>query len=234
VSGSPIDPVQPVEIRIEGGPVWQSRNDVRIPNDASATRFSLVDVIGSGPFPTGRVYITWNVSDRHGVRFLLAPLSVTSSGTLAAPVDFAGESFAAGPVRATYRFNSWRASYRYRFRSGDRTALWIGFTAKIRDAKIELDQDGATARKTDVGFVPLLHLAATYRLVAGWDLAFDLDALAGGPGRAEDGAVELRYAAGERWRFAAGYRTVEGGADVDSVYNFAWLHYAILSAEMSF
>jgi hypothetical protein len=34
---------------------------------------------------------------------------------------------------------------------------------------------------------------------------------------------------GERWSISAGYRTVEGGADVDEVYNFAWFHYAVAS-----
>jgi hypothetical protein len=79
-----------------------------------------------------------------------------------------------------------------------------------------------------------LHLAGSYRLGERWQLALDLDALAGGPGRAEDVALEIRYTAGDRWRFSGGYRTVEGGADVDEVYNFAWLHYAVLSAEMRF
>ena len=27
----------------------------------------------------------------------------------------------------------------------------------------------------------------------------------------------------------AGYRTVEGGANVEETYNFAWLHYAVAS-----
>jgi hypothetical protein len=31
-----------------------------------------------------------------------------------------------------------------------------------------------------------------------------------------------------------GYRTLEGGADVVSVYNFAWLHYAVVSASYRF
>lgn len=31
-----------------------------------------------------------------------------------------------------------------------------------------------------------------------------------------------------------GYRTVEGGADVEEVYNFAWLHYAVTSVRISF
>jgi len=233
-AASAADPPPRFAVEIEGGPVWQSVNDVQIPNDASGTRFSIVDVIGSGPFPAGRMYFTWNVNERHGVRLLLAPFSVTDTGEIAAPIHFAGETFEPGQVQATYRFNSWRATYRYRFRNGERASWWIGFTAKIRDAKIELDQEGATARKTDIGFVPLLHFAGSVRLREGLFFVLDLDALAGGPGRAEDVALKLQYAAGDRWRFSAGYRTVEGGADVDEVYNFAWLHYAVLSAEMGF
>ena len=57
----------------------------------------------------------------------------------------------------------------------------------------------------------------------------DADALAGGPGRAVDAAVKAGYDLGESWTLSAGYRTLEGGADVNSVYSFAWLHYAVLS-----
>lgn len=38
-------------IEVEAGGAWLSRNDVRIPNDASGTRFALDDLTGSGPFP---------------------------------------------------------------------------------------------------------------------------------------------------------------------------------------
>jgi hypothetical protein len=31
------------------------------------------------------------------------------------------------------------------------------------------------------------------------------------------------------WRLSGGYRTVEGGADVSSVYAFAWLHYGVVA-----
>lgn len=56
-----------------------------------------------------------------------------------------------------------------------------------------------------------------------------MDALAGGPGRAEDVAIEAGYDVGRRWTFAGGYRTVEGGAAVDAVYTFACLYYGVLS-----
>jgi hypothetical protein len=223
------------QLELEAGSVWQTKNDVQIPNDATGTRFSLVDVIGEGPWFAGRAYLTWNINERHGLRALAAPLSVTENAVLGSPVDFAGGNFVAGvPTEATYKFNSWRLGYRYRFHGGERWSWWIGFTAKIRDAKIRLEQDGVAAEKTDVGFVPLLHLAGTWRFAASWSLELDADALAGGPGRAEDASLKLRRRLGEAWSLAVGYRTVEGGADVDEVYNFAWLHYAVAAAGVTF
>ena len=53
----------------------------------------------------------------------------------------------------------------------------------------------------------------------------DADGLAGGPGRAIDAALKLGYDIDRHWTLSAGYRTLEGGADVEEVYAFAWLHY---------
>lgn len=218
------------QLELEGGSVWQSRNDVEIPNDGSATRFSLSDLTGNGAWPAGRVYLTWQFSESQAVRLLYAPLSLTATGMLRKPTDFASARYASGaPVEATYRFNSYRASYRWRFHSGARSSAWVGFTAKIRDASIGLSQGSVRSKKDDVGFVPLIHFAASRRIGTRWYLAFDTDALAGGPGRAVDAAVKVGYDLGKRWSLRAGYRTVEGGADVESVYNFAWLHYGAVS-----
>src|SRR5690606_32500040 len=91
---------------LEGGPVWQSYNDVEIPNDGTATRFSLRDLAGSGPWAAGRLYVTWNAGGRHGLRALAAPLTIRATGVPATPVDFEGERFAAGqPTEATYTFD---------------------------------------------------------------------------------------------------------------------------------
>ena len=218
------------QVEVEAGPVWQSRNDVQIPNDDRGTRFSLLDFAGNGPWPAARIYLTWNLNDRHSIQGLLAPLSVTESGLLDEPVTFAGETFeAATPVEGTYRFNSWRVGYRYRLTSRSDLDLRVGFTAKLRDAEIRLRQGNTSARDTDLGFVPLLHLAADWRFAPRGHVLFDFDGLAGGPGRAFDIGLRVGYEINDRWTVAGGYRTLEGGADVDTVYNFAWLHYGILS-----
>ncbi len=222
-------------VELEVGPVWQSRNDVQIPNDENGTRFSLKELVGAGPWAAGRVYVTWNINDRHGLRALLAPLSYTETGVLEEPVRFAGAVFQPGvPTEATYQFNSWRLSYRYRFHDGERWTWWVGFTAKVRDAKVELRQGDTTSRDTDVGFVPLAHIGADWRFAERWHVLFDLDALAGGPGRAEDLALKLAYDINDRWTVTGGYRTIEGGADTDDVYSFAWFHAAVVSGIFRF
>jgi len=222
-------------IDLEAGPVWQSRNDVQIPNTNAGTRFSLVDLAGKGPWPSARLYLTWNINDRHSLRALLAPLSYTETGSFTDPVVFAGESYDPGnPVDGTYKFNSWRLGYRYRFTNRERLKLSVGFTAKIRDAKIELSQGSTNSKDTDLGFVPLLYLGADWRFAGPWHLIFDFEGLAGGPGRAFDIALKLQYAINDRWGLSAGYRTLEGGADVEAVYNFAWLHYAMVSGTFRF
>lgn len=218
------------ELELEAGPVWQTRNDAEIPNDGTATRFALDDVTGSGPWPAARVYVSWRIAERHALRVLVAPLSITESGMLPGPVDFAGASFSTlSPVEAKYVFNSYRVTYRWRFHSGLRSDAWVGFTAKVRDASIALAQGSVGSGKDDLGFVPLLHFAAQRELGTAWHVSFDADALAGGPGRAIDASLKLGYDLGERWSIRTGYRTVEGGADVESVYTFAWLHYAAAS-----
>jgi len=224
-----------VILELEVGSTWQSRNDVQIPNDQSADRFDLTDILGSGPWATARLNAIWNINERHGLRLVLAPLTIEERGRFDRDVRFDGKTFLAEvPLEARYRFNSWRLGYRYRFYKANDWTLWVGATAKLRDAEIRLRQGETRASDDDLGFVPLLHLAGEYRFDDHWSFAFDLDGLAGGPGRAIDLSLKLGYAINDRWRISAGYRGLEGGADTDDVYSFAWLNTALLSTQYRF
>jgi len=218
------------ELELELGPAWQSKNTVQIPNDPSGTRFSLKDLVGTGPWAAGRLYFTWNIKPKHSLRLMVGPLSYTETGIFDEQVNFAGESYQPGlPVEATYKFNSWRLGYRWKFKDGERWTLWAGFTANVRDARIALAQGETSSEDTDVGFVPLLSFAANYRFADQWYAHFDFEGLAGGPGRAIDTALKVVYEINDSWAVSAGYRMLEGGADVEEVYNFAWFQYAVVS-----
>lgn len=223
------------QIELETGPTWRSRNDVQIPNDSSGDRFDLTDIVGSGPSPTFRLNGIWNINERHGVRIVLAPLTIEETGRSTSDIRFDGTTFGADEaIDARYRFNSWRVGYRYNYHDAGRWKLWVGATIKLRDAEIALRQGETRASDDDLGLVPLLHLAGAVQMTDRWHFEFDFDGLAGGPGRAIDLGLKFGYALDDRWRITAGYRGLEGGADTDDVYNFAWLNTALIGAQYRF
>jgi hypothetical protein len=228
-----VDARADVRVRIEAGGVWQARNDVSIPGDGGS-RFALDDIAGNGPYPFARLELTADLAERHGLRLVYAPLRLSETGRSTVPIEFAGESFDAGALAATYQFNAPRLTYRYLLRDTERWQLQVGFTLLVRDAVVRLRQGEVRADDTDVGLVPLLHLAGSYRLADRWRLAFDLDGLAAPQGRAFDLGVRAEYALTERWDAAIGYRTLEGGVDSDDVYNFSWFNYALVALAYRF
>jgi hypothetical protein len=211
-------------VDVETGGVWSGYNDVRIPGD-TGTRFSLQDDLTTAGAPFTRVRAGLDLG-RHQVWALYAPLRLEASGVAPARIDFFGTTFAAGtPLRGSYRFDSYRLGWRYRVVEGERLTVALGVTAKIRDAAIGVCAATCTVR-SNTGFVPLASFMVHWRFAGPFGLLLDGDALAGGPGRAEDVTLALTWEAAENLTARLGYRIVEGGADTDSVYNFALLHYA--------
>jgi hypothetical protein len=223
------DMTQRFRLEVETGAAWQDRNDVQIPNDASGTRFSLRDTVGDGPFAILRLDAAWSLNQRQDIRVLFAPLSYEEDGTLPGNVNFQGRAFAAGPVQATWKFNSWRATWRYRVLDDSAWLVKLGITANVRDAEITLRQGNITATDTDVGLVPLFHAYVEYRLTERWKAILDADALAAPQGRAFDVGLKAGYDFDRSLGITAGYRILDGGADNDEVYAFARFNQAVVS-----
>jgi hypothetical protein len=220
--------------QVEGASIWQSQNDQAVPGDGG-TRFALTD-FGKGPFFAYRIYIGQRVNERHEWRALYAPFRLNLSGSFEEDVLFQGQNFLEGSkTEAVYQFNSYRLTYGYHL---DVVSDWkwvVGFTGKIRDAEVKLSQGSLSARKTNVGFVPLLHLRGERSLSDQWLFRFDLDGLAAPQGRAFDLAAFFERKLDDKGLSAfLGYRTVEGGADNEAVYNFAWIHYLTLGFHQEF
>lgn len=214
---------------LETGAVWQARNDVGIPGD-SGTRFSISDTASEGPFSFYRFESTINLGENGQLRFLIAPFRYTESGVPDKDLFFVDQSFSAGQKTGfTYRFNSYRISYRYLYKNTPAWRLWLGGTLKIRDAEIALQQSNIRAKDSNVGFVPLFNLFSDYQINKQWRFVADFDGLLGPQGRAFDVGLKFLYDIDKRWYLGAGYRTLEGGADNDKVYNFAWFNYALVT-----
>ncbi len=217
------------DIQLETGILGFSRNDVRIPGDGG-TRFDMLDLTGSGPEPVARLLATWQFHPRHALRLTLAPLETRGTGRLDRDTTFEEVLFPAGvDTKGRYRFNTYRLAYRWTFHESRRWRWGFGASALVRDAEVSLEQPGLKAAKDDLGLVPLLHLRGEYWMNDQTALVADVEGAAAAQGRAIDAALQLQWDFRPGWRAAAGYRTIEGGADNDEVYTFAWLHQVVVS-----
>ena len=215
-------------VDLESGGVFPGYCDVRIPGD-TGTLFSLTDDLSTDPSLFVRIRAGWRFHPRHTVLVLFAPLTLDGGGSVDFPIEYNGVIFQANtPLDSAYRFNSYRLTWRYGIKEGERLRIGLGLTAKIRDAFIEISGGGQTTRNSNVGAVPLLNFFLEWRFSSALRLLFEGDAAAAPQGRAEDVQLALVYQKSEKWAFRLGYRVLEGGADNDKVYNFALFHYLLV------
>lgn len=221
-------------IDLETGAVSTGYNDVRIPGD-KGTFFSLKDDLTSKTAIFYRVRLNYTIKSRHTFSLLYAPLETKSEGKVANDIFFEGVVFPANTeLEGTYKFNSYRLTYRYNIVQKSRFEFGLGFTAKIRDAQISLSSPNFISEKTNVGFVPIINFRLLWKIDEKFGLLLDGDALAAPQGRAEDVLIAATCKLSDNFGIRAGYRILEGGADNDEVYNFALFHYASFGVSYTF
>ena len=221
-------------LSVELGAAWQLRNTAQVSNEPPNTRFKIDELTGDGPFPGGRVVLDWPLNEKHLLRFLIAPLRVDETGTASQPIVFQDTTFAPGPIEVRYRFDSYRASYRYVFYDSERWTWSGGATLNIRDAEIRLQQGTLTRVEKNTGVVPLLALEGRWRFAPGWYGLLDFEGLVAPQGRAIDAALKLGYDVTPNVTIAGGYRILDGGADNDELYTFARFDSAVLGLTWKF
>jgi hypothetical protein len=221
-------------VDFEGGIASSGYNDVRIPGDVG-TDISLTDDLKSEKSGFWRLRLGIGLGERHRLSFLVAPLRINATGIIDRNIDYNGVSFTEGEsLNSRYCFDSYRLSYSYRLVQANRFGLDIGFTAKIRDAAIEIKSDSQSSEKTNTGFVPLINFELDWSFSSRFGLLIEGDALAAPQGRAEDVLIALYTKANDKIRLRLGYRLLEGGADNDEVYNFTLVHYVTAGLTFSF
>jgi hypothetical protein len=215
-----------VSFDLETGAVGTGYNNVRIPGD-QGTLFSLKDDLISKTEIFFRLRVNYTIKSRHTLSLLYAPLETVSNGNLPHETFFEGVTFPANTdLTGTYKFNSYRITYRYEIVLKPKFEFGLGFTAKIRDARIALASASLKSEKTNVGFVPIINFRMLWKPEEKFGILLEGDALAAPQGRAEDVLIAATYRVSGHLGLKAGYRILEGGADNDEVYNFALFNYA--------
>jgi hypothetical protein len=219
---------------IESGLAFSGYNDIRIPGN-TGTDISLSEDLAAESTEFFRLRLSIELGDRHELSLLIAPLRFESSGIVDRDVGFNGVRFARGVLlNSLYRFDSYRVTYQYTWYNNERIQAGIGFTGKVRDASIRIDNDSVSSEKANTGFVPLINFAFDWRFGSRVGFVFEGDALVAPQGRAEDVLLAIYGNPSNQLRLRLGYRVLEGGADNDEVYTFALVHYVSAGVSWTF
>ena len=222
------------DVNIEGGYAFCGYNDIQIPGDIG-TKYSFCDDLEYNPQVYGRLHLGYKFNEKHYVFATLAPFTVKAEGTLDKTLNFDGSYFPAGDkLTSYYNFNSWRLTWRYTMIDQSRWKFALGFTAKIRDAYISVENTNGKEEFSNVGFVPIIHFMANYQISDKLGMNLTGDALAAPQGRAEDVRFSAYYLLQDKIKLDLGYRILEGGADNDKIYGFALFHYLSMGLSYQF
>lgn len=214
-----------IGIDVETGLTISGYNDARIPGD-NGTLFSFSEELESEKEYFYRLRLNYRFSQRHNFSILYAPLKINSNGNFKKDVKFQDLIFGSNTVvEGTYKFNSYRFTYRYDLYLGESVEFGLGVTAKIRDAEISLKNNLQKSTKDDFGFVPLINIRLYVKLSKQFGFLLAGDALAAPQGRAEDILAAITYGTTDNFKVKLGYRILEGGADNDEVYTFSLINY---------
>lgn len=220
------------KFNIEVGRVKNSYNKVKIDGD-DGTLFNLRPSFEEEFYY--RLSYIQKLNERHGLRFLYAPLKLDGKKQFSKDINFSGVNFSSNGVTDTeYQFNSYRGTYFYQLVKSEEFNLNLGGTLKVRDAKVKLKQGSVSKTKRNTGLVPLVYLYSEYKWKNGLQVALDFDGLMAPQGRAFDVAVLWGYNFSPSLQLNLGYRMLEGGVDNENVYNFSQLNYYFTSVQIGF
>ena len=220
-------------LNLQGAAVYTGYNDVRIPGDGG-TDISFSDDLEADTAFSGRVEAGYIRKGRDYFGVTAAPLRVSSHGSAGRDVDFDGTRFPAGTaLDGTFRFDTYRLTWRRRLVAKETIDCWLGLTGLVRDAAIGLDGGGQRAEKTNTGFAPLVNFLVDWRLAPLWSLRVAGDALAAPQGGPRTCCSPSRATSAPTKLFA-GYRVLEGGSDSDEVYSFSLFHFLVAGVETRF
>lgn len=213
-------------------------NEVRSPSEGGTDFDFLSDDFTTYIAPLQRVRLGGTINERHTIIALAAPLTVYFEGNSGRPdINYRGRIFRGDqPLLGVFKFNSYRLTYRYNIIVKEKIKFGAGFTAKLRDASVALDNGELRIEDGALGFVPLINLYLKWNATERFGFIVDYDGLITPIqyGRASDLLLAAFYSINENLSLKAGWRFVEGGSDRPENYNIAWLNFVSVGMTWGF
>ncbi len=218
------------ELRLMPQIAFGGKNVLQCPNTADGTRISLnkdFERRRDGVF-SPRVELEYTYRRNH---FILtgAWLKDKFEGISVEDIQFNGTTFDAGlSLITTYRFNTYRFGYRYRLVDREKFDFELGATLLLRDAAITINDYNMPVKFTNVGVAPLISYLIAWNPTNRMSVLSYGDGFGVKQGRAIDVYAGVKYQITNFLSANLGYRLLDGGSDVESIYTMALYQYLSL------
>ncbi len=209
---------------LESGVVMPVFNDIRTGKDKDGT-LSLTD-LQNNVNPYFRLSYYFNLDKKNGFRVLVAPLEYSGSGYLDHDTNYEGMNLLSGNLtNYSYKFNSYRFTYRRTIFENEMFTFKLGLTLKIRDAAISVSQGNLSHKDSNVGFVPLGYINFEFRPIEKLTIGTEGDLAAAPQGSAIDVGTFVKYNIHENVALGLMYRFLSGGVSTENSYNQTFINY---------
>lgn len=211
------------------GSAWQGRNQVTAPS-ATGTPIDFSDIgTTSNPQPSAQLSIEFFVEDGHEFMVRLTPFEARDLGTFYAPVNFAGQTYAAGnAIRSGYVFYDLRVRWRADLTDHERWVVKLGASLSYLSTEAELTDltAGVWANASNDTLMPLVHFHVGLRASRKISFYFEVDGMALGHSHYLDGVLGFKWQIDSHWDAGIAYRLVDrhlgGDATLRNTLTLHW------------
>lgn len=210
------------------GPVWNTRNEVRLPMTGESVDLTQFDSFSEDTMAS-RLFLTWKVTPEHMFAFEWAPYETRNKETLTDPVTFGGTTFA-GSVRYSYMHYEYRLKYGYNFMDDDAGWFRLGASMSYIYNALELVDDSSNFSSSRYEMIlPQVYASGGWR----FHRKFGLFAEGNWGELSSNSAIDVTagglWQINPQWVFSAGYRYYDRLVDEDEWYNRLTQHQPFLS-----
>jgi len=218
-----------VHFVFEFGAVWMHKDEVKSPGSLGDTVDFDAYAGTADPTTSIRSGFEFYLDDKNELFIQFSPYEMRVTGMLPNNTYFNGKDFtastAANDTFMAYRWNEYRARWRYTLIDDTHFVLKLGAGLSVSENEVELSElTGVRTSSTASSIValPIGHIHTGLKIGSQSELYAEVDAGGGGNEYILDATIQYRYKMSKHWDIGGGYRFQSLRIDTSELYN----HYA--------
>jgi len=218
-----------VRFVFEFGAVWMHKDEVKSPGATGDTVDFDAYAGTADPTSSIRSGFEFYLDDKNELFIQFSPYEMRVTGSLAQGTNFDGKYYPASTADndtfMAYRWNEYRARWRYNLVDNKDFVLKLGAGVSVSENEVELSElTGAKQSSTvsSVVAIPIGHIHTGLKIGSQSELYAEVDAGGAGNEYMIDATLQYRYKMSKHWDIGGGYRFQSVRVDTSELYN----HYA--------